>query len=323
MSLLKNTKPENLPNIYGYVDEFWRQVDPKLESLLDRRKRKLNLSQTFGTAYNAFHPFLLDYPLIVKCISQTDKNNKASCLEFWECFKQGSVYPAFEEARPKLNELHERSKKSFGSAEGFEVSGKMQNSALDTLVQRLPEHFCKSVFKTAFDRNNNKLRNHFIGEMQDFCPQLEKRAGLHNSEILDLFNMTIYQSSLAKHCYTQIHHLLETAYDFATGQITLKTSIPNYVYNQWRDVTSWFGIYKTTREVGHSVVTDLEMNRFYVTVFYLRDTEIGPKSFETKCDLLAEYLRNKKQAKLQLTTLLKKFPFAAPYWAKQYLKLDT
>lgn len=321
MCLFKKLKPDDFPPIYGYVDEFYREVNPRLESLLNRRVRRLTLSQTFGTAYNAFHPFLLDYPVIRKCISETDRRDKNSVTQFWECLRNDSVYPEFESSRKKINLLHENSKLKCGTVKNFGPRSSVQKIALATMENRLPNHFLEKIFTSAFSREDLDIRSRTVMKMQEYCSQLEQIARLHNSEILDLFNLTVYKNGLAYHCYLRISEMLNAADEHAKGFIKLNTSIPNYAFVQWKDVTTWFGVYKAVGTASKEIGIDADMNRFFVTVFCLRDWEIGDTSFQIKTDLLQDYLNNPEEARKKLMKLIDKFPFAAPYWVKQYLKL--
>ena len=321
MNPIKKTKPSDFPEIYGYADDFFTSVVPKLENLLDRRARRLNLSQTFGSAFHSFHPFLLDFRNIRKLLASTKRTEKDSCTEFWKQLNEVSVIRQFKSAESDLKQTHTAAIAGPGEILNPNISCEIQMSAYDSLEKWAPEHMCKPIFRSAFPENETNDRAQQISTMQNFCTKLEAKHGFNDNEFVDLYNMVVYKNSLAYHCYNRITDVLNAAYEHALGLMTIRVPHENYVFGMWKDVACWFGFYKAISAKAELVMGNIEMNHFFVTIFCLRDWELGVNSLAIKRKLLEVYLTHPKNAKHELTVLLKKYPFAAPFWIKQYLKL--
>ncbi len=321
---LGEVMPNDFPPIYKYADKFWTEVDPRFRSLLNRHSRRLNLSQTIGTAYSGFQPFLLDYPEIRILLSKTVVKNRASCEKFWNTLRSKSIKSQFSSAHSKLQILFEKSKVEAKQKEWkFRPKCEMQRIAYESVNTYFPKHNLNKVFDNAFSCTAPNGRTIRIEQLQKVCLELESRHEQLQGQLLHLYNLIVYKHSLAYHCYFNINKILDEAYQHALG--TIKIIIPNdsFIYRKWSDVMVWYGAYEHVREHTNFFLSDDKLSSFFITTLGLRDVELKRDAVKIKKKLLESYLDSPLKGKEQLAQVVQKFPFAAPYWVKQYLKLDV
>lgn len=318
--LIETSKPPHLPAVYGYADKFFGKVEPMLETVLNKYRRRLTLAQTVGSSYHQFQPFLLDYPAIRKLLANTKSKDETFWLHFWHEVDNFSVHRQFSESYPKLKEIFVSSKEALKPFQDFKSHCSQQEIAQATFIAWLPTHLDEKIFQQAFPFSDQFGRANRIDEMQKFCGQVVFRPGLE-SLVLDLFNATVYRNSFAFHVYKRVNSILESCWEHAMQQITIVIPDDKYIYRQWKEIMQWYAVNEKLAEVSKAMFDeDLEAGKFFTTVFCLRDLELRKNAIAIKQKLISTFLKDRNEAKALLRSTIESYPFAASYWVRHEIK---
>ncbi len=319
LNVTEKTKPQELPALYNHVDEFFGKVEPLLDSLLSKFKRRLTLAQTVGSAYHQFQPFLLDYPKMREFLRKTKARDESFWIDFWQKLEEVSVHKQFRESAPLLKETFLSSKTSL-QHKNLKPYCDQQKIAHSSLLERIPRHLDPRIFAEAFPEHDAFGRANRITQMQNFCGKIQNEFGME-TVILDLYNLTVYRNSFAFHVYKRVTTTIDIAREHAMGLVKITIPHENYIFQQWKEVMSWYGVNEKLAETSKELFCeDPETCRFLITVFCLRDIELKKEAVLIKQQLIRTFLTNKKQGWGELQKIVQQYPFSASHWVRQEIK---